>query len=330
MRIRNLAALIAAAVLVAGTTLGADIAGKWSTDPQRKQPGGIGSVLATILGGNSGPIPGAPGPRGNPGPWSPRGPVIDGPRGGDNVFNRPRVLGTDAVILGPEPGSYEFGNTTTLTADFKVDTRKGMLRGSLTFRKPDSYRIFQRYPIRPEVCGELAVEEGILTDDTFTFTTYARIRGVRVPTQWKGRIAAGNRMFLEPQEALPCSEQLSGRQGLGRDSATLTFHRAKEGDGFQGKWWTRDPGAMGVLELTTSPGVGTVTGEFENVCGEERKLTGTFSGARFSMTTPANATGFGPTEWKGVLLDKDTLQVTAGPPPQCVIERPSPFVLSAL
>jgi hypothetical protein len=48
------------------------------------------------------------------------------------------------------------------------------------------------------------------------------------------------------------------------------------------------------------------------------------------MTTPVNATGFGPTEWKGVLLDKDTLQVTAGPPPQCVIERPSPFVLSAL
>jgi hypothetical protein len=322
-----------------------EIAGKWSTHPLAKKKGGIGSqILKGLSGGQvtTGTImPTDPGPRG-PGPRGPGNGFGGGPGGfgtpngfgarrgfggfeGPNGFGGPGRFGDD---LGRLPvGGAAFQDEAVVSADLKVNRKTNTLTGKIDFRVPE---FFSQGPaaIRPDLCKDFDIEEGTITGSVFTFKTRSTLNGVRISTAWSGELLPDATIKLRPLESLPCSDQPATDFGRGTDAAQMIFHRAETGNaGLQGKWWTRESGAAGVLDLKVDARRESVSGDFENVCGEERKLAGTFSGKTFVLSTPPNARNFGPTNWRGELLDQQTLRVTAEPPPQCVIETPSSFVL---
>ncbi|HEX5000717.1 MAG TPA: hypothetical protein VFY29_21010 [Terriglobia bacterium] len=331
--------LLAAAVIIGGvlsTVYAADIdfSGKWSTNPQRRSEssGTIGKIFKGLLGSQvtvgslgpdrSGPL-GQP-PRGR-GDWGvgPRGPIDANPRGFGGWPRQP-IGGNDVFTPG---GSGAFFNGTTLTANLKVDRRKNTVQGSIKFTQPDSYSVLKT-PVSADICKGFDIEDGVLLDDGgFMFNTRFSFRGVSIPTRWSGRIFSDDSMRLEPLGALPCSEGPWGAPALGSTIDTLLFHHAEQNEpGLAGKWWTRDPGAIGVLELKVDTIRKTVTGVFENVCHESRKLAGTFTGDILTLTTPDSVRGYGETRWEGRVADNNLL-LTAEPPPQCVIERPQPYTL---
>jgi hypothetical protein len=216
---------------------------------------------------------------------------------------------------------------TALNAKFKIDRKRNVLSGSIEFRQPDSYTQIKT-AIRPDLCKGFDIVDGVVAGNAFTFKTHITIRGVQVLTPWNGQLSATGAMVLEPLETLPCSEAPDRGFGFGPGSNAMVFHRAEpSGQAFEGKWWTREPGAIGVLELKADARSSAVTGVFENICREERKLAGTFNGKTLTLNTPANARDYGPTAWRVELIGDNTLRVAAEPPPQCMMERPVAFRL---
>ncbi|HEX4999008.1 MAG TPA: hypothetical protein VFY29_12340 [Terriglobia bacterium] len=213
--------------------------------------------------------------------------------------------------------------------DLKVDSEKGTVTGSLSLPPVAGIDACMHRIVTG--CGKLKIVDGKTNGETFQFTTYTRIYGFQVPTQWTASIRGDGAISLVTSGVLPCDvdTRLIQRSGSAAPppplGGAMLYQRAdgpggggsrKEPRGAAGKWWTTQDGQLTLLEIKT---------------GKDGKVTGSVTPCRASLSIRPEHTieggavsgdhitfesrGLGQrAQWNGVLVNDDTLRLQAFPP----------------
>ncbi|HEX4997124.1 MAG TPA: hypothetical protein VFY29_02795 [Terriglobia bacterium] len=230
--------------------------------------------------------------------------------------------------LCPDAG-FRLGAVRAAELNLSVNRKDGRLTGSIVFPSGS-------FLAPGNSCGKLKIEEGRVTGQAFSFTTYRSVNGSRIPAHWLGEITDTGVMTLRTFDTLPCNtgragiSELTGRPVLisatGLDGDFLVYRRGDASEksketpsaGPAGKWWTTDNGRLTALSFKVGTD-GKLTGSV-NVCGvsEMKVEEGLVAGRSFTFTTERKANSIGLQQaWSGEVVNDRALRVASSSDTPC-------------